>query len=288
MATPTKKYLQETHASAAELASAWRAVCSTLRITLAGRALGDALFPSVAINDRFAAATLQAIGDDGTRWVTDRHSMWGVLARTRFFRDQAQSFMRAHPDAHFVNIGCGLSQYFQWLDNGQTRMTDADLLEVVAVREQLLPPLNARHRVLAVDVTRPDWWEQLQLPHGGEQPLFLMMEGVSMYLDADQMRSVLRVVGEQAPEDSFMVLDAFCMAATGNAIWHPSLRQTGASLRWGLKRLSEFREAHERLHLVQTHDIMAGYGVPNALVSMGFTLLTGVPFYAAYVLRVAE
>ena len=231
---------------------------------------------------------MQAIGDDGTRWVTDRHSMWGVLARTRFFRDQAQSFMRAHPDAHFVNIGCGLSQYFQWLDNGQTRMTDADLLEVVAVREQLLPPLNARHRVLAVDVTRPDWWEQLQLSHGGEQPLFLMMEGVSMYLDADQMRSVLRVVGEQAPEGSFMVLDAFCMAATGNAIWHPSLRQTGASLRWGLKRLSEFREAHERLHLVQTHDIMAGYGVPNALVSMGFTLLTGVPFYAAYVLRVAE
>mgnify|MGYP000255139869 CR=1 FL=1 len=151
MATPTKKYLQETHASAAELASAWRAVCSTLRITLAGRALGDALFPSMAINDRFAAATLQAIGDDGTRWVTDRHSMWGVLARTRFFRDQAQSFMRAHPDAHFVNIGCGLSQYFQWLDNGQTRMTDADLLEVVAVRERCGADLGeALHGLLRV------------------------------------------------------------------------------------------------------------------------------------------
>ena len=269
-------------------ADALEAIPSTLRIPLAGRALGDRMFPQMAVHDRYAAATLAAIGDDGSRWVGDCYSMWGVLARTRYIREQAQRFMRDYPKAHFVNIGCGLSQYFQWLDNGQTRMTDADLLEVVAVREQLLPPLNARHRVLAVDVSRPDWWEQLQLSHGGEQPLFLMMEGVSMYLDADQMRSVLRVVGEQAPEGSFMVLDAFCMAATGNAIWHPSLRQTGASLRWGLKRLSEFREAHERLHLVQTHDIMAGYGVPNALVSMGFTLLTGVPFYAAYVLRVAE
>ena len=286
MTTSSHRHPQGKPAPAARLAKAWPAVPSTLRISLAGRALGDALFPAMAINDRFAAATLQAIGDDGTRWATDRYSMWGVLARTRFLCDQARGFMQRYPDAHFVNIGCGLSQYFQWLDNGQTRMTDADLPEVIAVREQLLPPLNARHRVLPVDVAQPDWWQQLQLPGRDARPLFLMMEGVSMYLALDQIQGVLHTVGEQAPAGSVMVLDAFCYAATGKALWHPSLRQTGASLRWGLRRQSEFEEAHERLHLVQTHDVMAGYDWTCALMGMGFALLTGVPFYALYVLHV--
>ena len=288
MATETKKKpAPRKRKSAAELAAALCAVPSTLRIPLAGRALGDAIFPSMAIQDRFAAATLQAIGDDGSRWVGDRYSMWGVLARTRFVRDQAQRFMQDYPQAHFVNLGCGLSQYFQWLDNGQTRMTDADLPEVVAVREQLLPPLNARHRVLTVDLTASNWWEGLQL--GGRDasfPLFLIMEGVSMYLEQEQIHALLHTVGEMAPTGSVMVLDAFCCMAKGKAHWHASLHQTGASLHWGVRRQSEFEDVHARLRLTQTHDFMAGYDWMNAMVNMGFSMMTGVPFYALYVLRV--
>lgn len=262
------------------------AVPSTLCIPLAGRALGDRIFPSMAVHDQYAAATLHALGDDGSRWVADRYSVWGVLARTRFVREQAQQFMQQHPKAHFVNIGCGLSQYFQWLDNGQTRMTDADLPEVVALREQLLPPLNARQRTVALDLTDDDWWQRLHLPQRKGQPLFLIMEGVSMYLGREQVMAILRTVGANAPPGSVMVLDALSWLAMGDARWHPSLRKTGAHLTWGLKRQGEFGEAHPNLRVAQVCDVMSGYDWANAMCCVGFTMMTGVPFYALYVLQV--
>ena len=259
---------------------------STLRIPLAGRALGDRMFPQMAVHDRYAAATLAAIGDDGSRWTQDCYSMWGVLARTRYIREQAQRFMRDYPKAHFVNIGCGLSQYFQWLDNGTTRMTDADLPEVVALRDRLLPPLNARQQTVTVDLTMDDWWRQLRLPRRQGRPLFLLLEGVSMYLSAGQMRNVLETIGAYAPAGSVLVLDAFSVLATGNAFWHPSLRNTGASIKWGLKRSDELEQAHERFCLIDSMDIMAGYDWANAMCSAGFTFMAGMPFYAMYVLSV--
>ena len=62
----------------------------TLRIPLAGRALGDKIFPHMAVNDGFAAPTLAALGDDGRRWVEDLYSVYGVLSRTQYVRRQAR------------------------------------------------------------------------------------------------------------------------------------------------------------------------------------------------------
>lgn len=49
-----------------DAAASLPAVPSTLRIPLAARALGDALFPAVAVGDAQAARLLAALGDDGS------------------------------------------------------------------------------------------------------------------------------------------------------------------------------------------------------------------------------
>lgn len=271
---------------AAAVAGALPPVPSTLRIPLAGRALGDALFPHMAVQDAHAALTLAAIGDDGSRWVTDRCSMWGVLARTRHVCQQAQAFMQQHPKAHIVNVGCGLSQYFQWLDNGCNRMTDADLPQVVALRQRLLPVLNARHALLPVDLLQPHWWQQLHLPRRQGQPLFILLEGVSMYLDAGRMTSLLQTVGACAPSGSWLLLDAFSQCANGPANWHPSLCQTGVALTWGLQHPQQLAQAHPRLRLIGQFDIMAGYSWATDMWGLSFAWMAGMPFYAMYTLQV--
>lgn len=138
---------EETVPHAHEPGAALSAVPSTLRIPLAARALGDAMFPRVAVGDAYAAAALRALGDDGSLWLRDRQSVYGVLARTRRFREIAQRFLIDHPAGHIVNLGCGLSHYFQWLDNGRARMTDADLAEVLTLRRRLMPAAGERHEV---------------------------------------------------------------------------------------------------------------------------------------------
>jgi O-methyltransferase involved in polyketide biosynthesis len=101
------------------------AVPSTLRIPLAARASGDAMFPQMAVRDAYAASILEKIRDEGHPLPEDRTTIYSILSRTRRFRSLAQEFLKQHPGGRVVNMGCGLSHYFQWLDDGRSRMTDA-------------------------------------------------------------------------------------------------------------------------------------------------------------------
>jgi O-methyltransferase involved in polyketide biosynthesis len=269
--------------------AALSAVPSTLRIPLAARAFGDAMFPALALGDAHAARILKALGDDGLECLRDRHSVYGVLVRTQRFRALAAQFLQVHPDAHVVNLGCGLSNYFQWLDNGQARMTDADLPEVLAIRQALLPVSGRRHEVLPLDLTAPDWWECLGLPATrAGAPVFVLCEGVLMYLRPDAVQAILRTFGERAPAGSSLAFDVMCWLAMGRARQHPSVKHTAAEFHWGPRSLSELTQAHERLRLVETFNIMEGYGLPYSLIGPGFRALFGVPLYAVYAMQAED
>jgi O-methyltransferase involved in polyketide biosynthesis len=261
---------------------------STLRITLAARAHGDILYPQVAVCDARAAATLAALGDDGRQWlrVRDRPEIYGVLARTRRFRELASAFLRDHPGGRVFNIGCGLCDYFQWLDDGQASITDADLPEVMSIRRQLLPAKNDRQQLREVDLTAPDWWDKLDVPVNRDAPpLFLFTEGVLNYLTPEVVNSVLRTFGERAPTGSFFAFDALCWLAAGRARYHPSVRRTTAEFHWGPRKPADLVKTHSRLRLVATYDVSESSGLPHSLIGRIFRKCVGVPIYAIYMLQ---
>jgi len=265
------------------------AVPSTLRIPLAARASGDAMFPQVAVRDAYAAGILERIRDDGHALPEDRATIYGILSRTRRFRSLAQEFLKQHPGARVVNMGCGLSHYFQWLDDGKSRMTDADLPEVLDLRRELIPEAHERHDVRTLDLTAADWWDQLGLPRKrNAQPVFLFTEGVFMYLEPAQVQAVLATFGERAPAGSVLAFDAMCWLAVGRARQHPSVRATGAEFRWGIRRAAELAQAHPRLQLVATYRVLEGIGMPYTLFAPMVMLLLGVPLYAVYALKATD
>lgn len=278
----------DTTHTAQDAAAALSKVSSTLRIPLAARALGDVMFPRLAVGDAHAAAALAGLGDDGRAWVRDRMVVWGILKRTRLLREAVAGFLAREPDARVVNLGCGLAQYFQWLDNGTASMTDADLPEVLEVRRRLVPRLGPRHTVMPVDLTSSGWWDALALPRErGGRPVCLMTEGVLMYLSPAQVRAVLAAFGERAPAGSVFVFDAMCWLAKGQAHWLAPLRRTGAQFAWGPRSPAEILHAHRRLRLDALQSIFADYGAPYSLVEPMFRAWWGVPFYGVYVLAAA-
>ncbi|WP_053246223.1 class I SAM-dependent methyltransferase [Achromobacter sp. DMS1] len=162
------------------------------------------------------------------------------LARTRAFQDLAQAYLAREPAGCLVNLGCGLSDYFQWLDNGQARMVDADLPEVIALRREWLGQPGPRRTLAELDLCQPGWWDRLGLPSGpGQAPVFLMSEGVLMYLQPQAVSAILAEVGERAPAGSVFAFDAMCWLAAGRARRHPSVRHTRAEFGWGPRRLAD-------------------------------------------------
>ena len=256
------------------------AVPSTLLIPLAARALGDAMFPAKAVHDVYAAQALRSLDTDVSLFLDDRISVYGVLSRTRIFCDLARHFFSRFPDALGVNLGCGLSHYFQWLDQHTNHWLDADLPQVMALRKQLLPAGGKRLRYAEVDISQPGWWARLKLPRQRDGvPVLLICEGVLMYLEPAQVQSVLREFGENAPVGSELLCDTLCWMAVGCAALHPSVRHTQAQFRWGPRRLADFTAPHPRLVVRSEHAVTEGYDFSLSLIETSFRALYGVQMY---------
>jgi O-methyltransferase involved in polyketide biosynthesis len=252
---------------------------STLLIPLTARALGERLFPRMAVHDAHAAAALAGLQAQVDCFLQDRLSIYGVLARTRIIRRLAQGFFERHPLGWGLNLGCGLACYFQWLDNGRNHWLDADLPHVMQLRQQLLVPPGPRHREATLDLRCPHWWQTLGLPKRKPQPVLLLLEGVLMYQTADQVRQVLREFAEHAPPGSELISDSLSWLAVGAAAHHPSVCHTGAQFRWGPRRMSDFTEAHPRLRLLSEHAVLDGYNAACAWMCASFRAVWGVPVY---------
>lgn len=265
------------------------AVPSTLLIPLAARALGDAMFPAKAVHDVYAAQALRSLDTDVSLFLDDRISVYGVLSRTRIFCDLARHFFSRFPDALGVNLGCGLSHYFQWLDQHTNHWLDADLPQVMALRKQLLPAGGKRLRHAEVDISQPGWWARLKLPRQRDGvPVLLICEGVLMYLEPAQVQSVLREFGENAPAGSELLCDTLCWMAVGCAALHPSVRHTQAQFRWGPRRLADFTAPHPRLVVRSEHAVTEGYDFSLSLIEASFRALYGVQMYGITLLEVSH
>ena len=262
-------------------------VPSTLLIPLAARAFGDAMFPTFAAGDAFAAPALRKMDVDVSLFLRDKASVFGVLSRTQVFRQLAHDFFEHHPHAIGANLGCGLTHYFQWLDNHTNHWLDADVPQVMRLRKRLLPAPKKRHLNALVDLSKPGWWQMLGLPErNSEVPVLLMCEGVLMYLEAHEVEHVLQEFGQNAPAGSEMLFDTLSWLAIGCASMHPSVCHTHAEFKWGSKHMRDFTAPHPRLTIRSDHSIMDDYDFSLALVSSSFRALWGVPLYGVIRLSV--
>lgn len=271
-----------------QLEQALDGVSSTLLIPLAARAFGDAMFPTLAIHDAYAAAVLRRLKIGVGHFLEDPASVYGVLSRTRIFCELAHGFFDRYPRALGVNLGCGLACYFQWLDRRSNRWFDADVPCVMALRKRLLPAGGKRLGHAEVDLRRPGWWHQLGLPRRRDgSPVLLICEGVLMYLEAEEVQCLLHEFGEHAPAGSELLCDTLCWLAVGRAAMHPSVRHTPAQFRWGLRRMTELTEPHPRLVLRSEHAVMDAYDFFSSLACPTFRALYGVPLYGVVRLGVS-
>lgn len=221
------------------VAPVWRdlePVARTLLIPLRARALGGAVLAAQGPHDAQALQALQvlqACGEQALPALQDGATVLNVLWRTRRIRQIGGDFFARHPDALGIQLGAGLSNPFQWFDNGRNQWLDADLASVVQLRRRLLPP-QRRRRDVALDLSKPGWWSRLRLPAlAGRRPLLLVCEGVLMYLHTDQVQAFLQEIDDNAPAGSELVFDFISPLGVGLAAWHPSVGPTGAQFHWG-------------------------------------------------------
>lgn len=261
----------------------------TLLMPMIVRARAATLCPWLDPQDTCAG---EALAHSRSAWpgpAADAASIVNILWRTRMIKAIGQDFFERFPHVQGINLGAGLSDYFQWLDNGQNHWIDVDLPEVTELRQHWLPRRPPRHEILSDDLRTPGWWNRLGLQrHNHHNPLLLICEGVLMYLQPTQVAAFFREIGENAPEGSELLCDFISPAGIGHTLPANHHPQEPAPFTWGAHNGMEMAQFHPRLELLDQHSVTEAYGWAASWMESLWAPVTGGPLYGLAHLKVSD
>lgn len=117
-----------------------------------------------------------------------------VAQRQYDLRCEAEAYLKDHPDAAVVNLGCGLDDTFRKCDNGRCRGYNVDLPDVIRVRNELLPA-SGRETNLAADLNDHAWMDRIDAPDGA----VFLAAGVFYYFRTGDVKKLFAAMAEKFP-----------------------------------------------------------------------------------------
>ena len=117
-----------------------------------------------------------------------------VAQRQYDLRCEVEAYLKDHPKAAVVNLGCGLDDTFSKVDNGQCRGYNIDLPDVIRVRSELLPS-GDRETNLACDLNDFSWMDKIDASSGA----VFFAAGVFYYLRTADVRRLFQAMAKHFP-----------------------------------------------------------------------------------------
>ncbi len=174
-------------------------VQETLVIPLFGRLVCSERFPQL-FSDPEAKRICDSLDYDFAGKRKKMESAFGlfgaleVAQRQYDLRCEAEAYLRDHPHAAVVNLGCGLDDTFRKCDNGLCHGCNVDLPDVIAVRNKLLPA-GDREQNIACDLSDPRWMDSVDASGGA----VFFAAGVFYYFRTEDVKSLFCRMAERFP-----------------------------------------------------------------------------------------
>ena len=96
---------------------------------------------------------------------------------------EVRAYLKNHPCAAVVNLGCGLDNTGRACDNGRCKIYNLDFPDVIALRQQLLPA-EEREQNIPCDLKDPAWFDKIDASGGA----VFFASGVFYYFLTEQVR----------------------------------------------------------------------------------------------------
>lgn len=188
-------------------------ISQTAFLTLQCHAI-DAKSDSPILNDKSAIKVLdllkELVKDSNNslykRLINDkvkRNLITHTALRAKEYDSFIRRFIEKHPAATVVNIGCGLDNRFERIDNANIEFYDLDFPDIIEIKEQIFPPKHRYHQI-AQSVFEKDWIDQISAKN-----VILVAEGVFMYCEECNIKSLFHQLQEKLnnPEIVFEVFN---------------------------------------------------------------------------------
>lgn len=171
-------------------------VQETLMIPLMGRVIAQRKFPNL-INDPTAEEIIKKIDYDFSSQEKKMTSIFGVYGalevsqREYDLEWEIKDYLKSNPKASVVNLGCGLDDLFNRVNNGECRGFNIDFEDVITARNELLPPLENEKNIIH-NINDTEWFSEI--PH--ENGVIFVGLGLFYYFTFDEVKSLFTKMTE--------------------------------------------------------------------------------------------
>ena len=115
---------------------------------------------------------------------------------------EVRDYLKSHPNAAVVNLGCGLDSTGRSCDNGSCKIYNLDFPDVIAVRNELLPA-GEREENIPCDLNNTEWFRKIDSSSGA----VFFSSGVFYYFLTEQVKALVQQMADAFP-GSVLVFDA--------------------------------------------------------------------------------
>ena len=174
-------------------------VQETLVIPLFGRLVCSEHFPAL-FSDPEAKRICDSLDYDFAEKRKKMESAVGlfgaleVAQRQYDLRQEAEAYLKDHPKAAVVNLGCGLDDTFRKCDNGLCRGYNIDMPDVIKIRDELLPA-GEREENIACDLNDYAWIDRIDASNGA----VFFASGVFYYFKTEAVRRLFATMADCFP-----------------------------------------------------------------------------------------
>ncbi len=182
-------------------------VQETLIILLYARKMCSELFPDLYY-DETAVQLIDRIDYDFSAVseksgsLMQKFGFLEVAVRQNDIAFEIRDYLKTHPNAAVVNLGCGLDNTGRSCDNGSCKIYNLDFPDVIAVRDALLP-VGEREENVPCDLNNTEWFDKIDASGGA----VFFASGVFYYFLSEQVKSLVQAMAKAFP-GSRLVFDA--------------------------------------------------------------------------------
>lgn len=198
----------------------------TLYIPLYGKALVSR--KGVLLHDPWAEEIWRQAGFPLKRKSRSKWLAYFLAMRARVFDDWAKQQLSAPVDTVVLHIGCGLDSRALRIGNPAACWFDIDLPEVIAERQKHYQP-DGRYAMLSGDVGAPVWVDNLP----AASRAIVLMEGISMYLQSDDIRRLLENLGRKFT-DVRLLMDVYTTLGAQASRYKNPINDVGVTRVYGI------------------------------------------------------
>lgn len=174
-------------------------VQETLIIPLYSRKLCSELYPNL-YRDEMAVRLIDEIYFDFSSFKEKSHSLmerFGALEvamRQNDLAIEVRDYLKDHPRAAVVNLGCGLDYTGRACDNGTCKIYNLDFPDVIDVRNDLMPA-GEREQNIPCNLNNLDWFSTIDAGNG----VVFFASGVFYYFLTEQIKKLVQNMAEAFP-----------------------------------------------------------------------------------------